>query len=153
MTRSTQRVYDYQPPALGWREVGANLQKYFYARKCIQGPELYRKVMFVNNGGGEWGRNWMTYSDMYRQVMYANPPLFKDVGGGLKGQFRKKICKELNERSRSVHKTHVHQPHLSWGRGKVQFTEIFYARNCIKCPELYRIVMFVNTVQQGWGMG
>ena len=57
--------------------------------------------------------------------------------------FQKSFSYELHERCRPVHKTHVQQPpHLM--RVRVNLLKIICARNCIKCLELYRKVIFAN---------
>ena len=45
---------------------------------------------------------------------------------------------------------HVWQSPSDAGWGEGEFTkDVFFARNCITCPELYRKVMFANPFPMG----
>ena len=55
---------------------------------------------------------------------------------------RQKICYELHDMCRYAHKNHVsnHPPSQGWNGGQVP--KMFFARNCMKCTDLYRKFMF-----------
>ena len=65
------------------------------------------------------------------------------------GAIYKKIWLGMSGRSRSVHKPHVHQPPANWGGERVNLLKTFCARNCIKCPVIYRKGIFVNCLPHG----
>ena len=63
----------------------------------------------------------MTYPNLQRKVIHAKLHPTWDAVGMKRVNLQKYFCKELNERSRPVQKTHVHQPQPLMWVGKGQF--------------------------------
>ena len=58
----------------------------------------------------------------------------------------------MHDMSRCAYKLHLSNPHSCIGLSGENILEIFFVRNCIDCPEIYRKFMFATLNLWGFKM-